>query len=137
MFYARYGTLLLPLESFAERGSMSLTTLLMFIALYTETSSSLPSTAYLKHIDVWFVFGLIYLFLIITIHLATFLTDSQSAGQAVGSSRSGRVAWPTKSFTTEKVKDKAVVPKWILRASMMVFALVLIIFSLVYFLSIF
>lgn len=51
---------------------MSLTTLLVFISLYTETSGSLPSTAYLKLIDVWFVFSITYLTLIICVHLATF-----------------------------------------------------------------
>ncbi|XP_042882576.1 gamma-aminobutyric acid receptor subunit beta-like, partial [Penaeus japonicus] len=48
-----YGTLFLPTEFFSERGTMSLTTLLVFISLYTETSSTLPSTSYLKRIDLW------------------------------------------------------------------------------------
>ncbi|KAK3892732.1 hypothetical protein Pcinc_003422 [Petrolisthes cinctipes] len=67
-----YGTLLLPIEYYNERGTMSLTTLLVFISLYTETSGSLPSTAYLKLIDVWFVFSITFLTLIICVHLATF-----------------------------------------------------------------
>lgn len=68
-FPARYGTLFLPVESFPERGGMSLTTLLVFISLYTETASTLPKTPYLKLIDVWFVFSIVYLSLIITTHL--------------------------------------------------------------------
>lgn len=67
----RYWSLFLPVDKFNERGTMSLTTLLVLISLYTETSSSLPSTAYLKHIDVWFVFNICFLTLIIGIHLAT------------------------------------------------------------------
>ncbi|KAK8402088.1 hypothetical protein O3P69_001288 [Scylla paramamosain] len=67
-----YGTLLLPVESINERGTMSLTTLLVFISLYTETNNSLPSTSYLKYIDVWFVFSITYLSVIIIVHLASF-----------------------------------------------------------------
>lgn len=48
---------------------MSLTTLLVLISLYTETASTLPKTPYLKLIDVWFVFSIVYLSLIITTHL--------------------------------------------------------------------
>ncbi|KAK4323167.1 hypothetical protein Pmani_006116 [Petrolisthes manimaculis] len=70
-----YGTLLLPIEYYNERGTMSLTTLLVFISLYTETSGSLPSTAYLKLIDVWFVFSITFLTLIICVHLATFTIE--------------------------------------------------------------
>lgn len=67
----RYGTLFLPAEFFSERGTMSLTTLLVFISLYTETSSTLPSTSYIKRIDIWFVFSIVYLTLIIMFHLVT------------------------------------------------------------------
>ncbi|XP_069973903.1 pH-sensitive chloride channel 2-like [Penaeus vannamei] len=66
-----YGTLFLPAEFFSERGAMSLTTLLVFISLYTETSSTLPSTSYIKRIDIWFVFSIVYLTLIIMLHLVT------------------------------------------------------------------
>lgn len=48
---------------------MSLTTLLVFISLYTDVSSSLPNTSYLKLIDVWFVYNILFLSLIIATHL--------------------------------------------------------------------
>lgn len=48
---------------------MGLTTLLVFISLYTDVSSSLPNTSYLKLIDVWFVFNILFLSLIIGTHL--------------------------------------------------------------------
>ncbi|XP_071514644.1 gamma-aminobutyric acid receptor subunit beta-1-like [Panulirus ornatus] len=131
-----YGTLLLPLEAFAERGSMSLTTLLMFIALYTETNSSLPSTAYLKHIDVWFVFSLIFLTLVINVHLMTFLADSESAGQSVRPTPSRHLTHVSAPPFAKRVRDRMAVPKRILRMSTVLFALVFIIFTLVYFLAI-
>lgn len=48
---------------------MGLTTLLVFISLYTDISSSLPSTAHLKLIDVWFVYNILFLSVIIGTHL--------------------------------------------------------------------
>ncbi|XP_066975225.1 ligand-gated ion channel 50-like [Macrobrachium rosenbergii] len=66
-----YGTLFLPVDRFAERGGMSLTTLLVLISLYTDASSRLPETTYLKLMDVWFVFTIFFLSLIITVHLIT------------------------------------------------------------------
>lgn len=48
---------------------MSLTTLLVFISLYTDVSSSLPSTAHLKLIDLWFVYNILFLSFIIATHL--------------------------------------------------------------------
>ncbi|KAK4321037.1 hypothetical protein Pmani_008145 [Petrolisthes manimaculis] len=74
----RYGTLFLPVESFPERGGMSLTTLLVLISLYTETASTLPKTPYLKLIDIWFVFNIVYLSLIITTHLVACRTPSHA-----------------------------------------------------------
>lgn len=120
--HVRYGTLLLPVESFNERGTMSLTTLLVFISLYTETSNSLPSTAYLKYIDVWFVFSITYLSIIIIVHLATFPPRSPSA------------TWPFKADAEEKGEPTNA--QKILRAGNFILCPVLLLFSLSYFLSI-
>ncbi|KAG0726035.1 hypothetical protein GWK47_037392 [Chionoecetes opilio] len=87
----------LPLESSNERGTMSLTTLLVFISLYTESSNSLPTTAYLKYIDVWFVFSITYLSVIIIVHLATF---SHCPPSPTGSKV---VAWPPKTDSTDRL----------------------------------
>ncbi|KAK4307895.1 hypothetical protein Pmani_020373 [Petrolisthes manimaculis] len=57
---------------------MSLTTLLVLISLYTETASTLPKTPYLKLIDIWFVFNIVYLSLIITTHLVACRTPSHA-----------------------------------------------------------
>ncbi|XP_050699530.1 uncharacterized protein LOC126986985 isoform X4 [Eriocheir sinensis] len=113
-----YGTLLLPVESFNERGTMSLTTLLVFISLYTETSNSLPSTAYLKYIDVWFVFSITYLSVIIIVHLATFPRFAPSS------------IWPN----PEDKKEQSIAHK-ILRAGNFILCPALVLFSLSYFLS--
>lgn len=72
-----YGTLFIPVESFSERGTMSLTTLLVLVSLYTETLSSLPVTSYNKKIEKWYILLIIYVSLIITLHLALSNTSSQ------------------------------------------------------------
>ena len=66
-----YGTLFIRADHFQDRGTMSLTTLLVLISLFNESTSSLPSTSYLKFIDVWFLFSVIFLSLIILVHLIT------------------------------------------------------------------
>ncbi|KAK7070302.1 hypothetical protein SK128_013581 [Halocaridina rubra] len=65
------GTLYIDLNDFQDRGTMSLTALLVLIAFYSDTMNSLPKTSYLKLIDVWYIFSIGYLSLIIGIHLLT------------------------------------------------------------------
>ncbi|KAK3894269.1 hypothetical protein Pcinc_001963 [Petrolisthes cinctipes] len=79
-----YGTLLLPLDNFNERGTMSLTTLLVFISLYAQTTASLPRTAYLKRIDLWYVFCIAFLTLVIFTNLATSTTTNTRGTTAEG-----------------------------------------------------
>ncbi|XP_045117865.1 uncharacterized protein LOC123508321 isoform X2 [Portunus trituberculatus] len=126
-----YGTLLLPVESFNERGIMSLTLLLVFISLYTETSNSLPSTAYLKHIDVWFVFNLTYLSVIISVHLAAFHTPTSATPlMHVKPWKPGSNTWT--SEMTKKDERKPISSDKILRVSRKVLAFVFVVFTLVY-----
>lgn len=48
---------------------VSLTTLLVLYTFFNQTSSSLPVTAYVKMVDVWFFFCTILLFVIIMAHI--------------------------------------------------------------------
>ncbi|KAK3883367.1 hypothetical protein Pcinc_012305 [Petrolisthes cinctipes] len=80
----QYGTLLLPLDNFNERGTMSLTTLLVFISLYAQTTASLPRTAYMKRIDLWYVFCIAFLTLVIFTNLATSTTTNTRGTTAEG-----------------------------------------------------
>ena len=120
MLNGRYGTLLLPVESNNERGTMSLTTLLVFISLYTETNNSLPSTSYLKYIDVWFVFSITFLSVIIIVHLATF-------------SHAPIIAWSAK-ISFRKATCQSISSRKILRAARIILFVVLFFFSIAYFL---
>ncbi|XP_042889161.1 glutamate-gated chloride channel-like [Penaeus japonicus] len=128
-----YWSLYLPVNKFSERGTMSLTTLLVLISLYTDTNSSLPSTAYLKHIDVWFVFNICFLTLIIGIHLAT--CSSVSEGTAADTQSVGILfSSPGKDSDERSKYRKALTdPAFVLRVSRVVCAAVTIAFSVVYF----
>lgn len=48
--------------------TVSLTTLLVLYTLFSNTSDALPTTAYVKLIDVWFFFCIFLLFFIIVVH---------------------------------------------------------------------
>ncbi|XP_064101370.1 glycine receptor subunit alpha-2-like isoform X2 [Macrobrachium nipponense] len=57
-----YSILFYPLTAFEERINVGLTGLLVEATLFSQVSSSIPRTAYLKLVDVWFVYCVISLF---------------------------------------------------------------------------
>ncbi|XP_047502382.1 uncharacterized protein LOC125047881 [Penaeus chinensis] len=54
-----------PVEDFNERIMVALTALLVEAAFFTQMSSSIPQTAYLKLVDIWFVYCITSLFLVV------------------------------------------------------------------------
>lgn len=66
-----YSTLFLPVAPFNDRGTMSLTALLVLVALFTDSLAALPGTSYNTHIDTWYIFSMAYLALIIATHVIT------------------------------------------------------------------
>ncbi|XP_066979018.1 gamma-aminobutyric acid receptor subunit alpha-3-like [Macrobrachium rosenbergii] len=66
-----YGTLFIDPQDFQDRGAMSLTSLLVLISFYSDAAMTLPKTSYLKRIDVWYIFSITFLSLIIGVHLVT------------------------------------------------------------------
>ncbi|XP_071549254.1 uncharacterized protein [Panulirus ornatus] len=66
-----YGTLTIAPGDFQSRGAMSLTTLLMLIALYSDTLAALPTCSYLRVMDGWLLFSVGFLSTVIAIHMAT------------------------------------------------------------------
>lgn len=58
---------------------MSLTTLLVLIALYSDSVTSLPRTSYLKALDIWFMFSIAFLTAIIAAHLVTNRVNTKMA----------------------------------------------------------
>ncbi|XP_066941401.1 LOW QUALITY PROTEIN: uncharacterized protein [Macrobrachium rosenbergii] len=60
-----YLCFLFDMRDFPDRIMVSLTSLLVLAALFSQTSQSIPKTAYLKLIDVWYICLITYDFLII------------------------------------------------------------------------
>ncbi|XP_053647998.2 uncharacterized protein [Cherax quadricarinatus] len=54
-----------PVDDFNERIMVALTALLVEAAFFTQTSSNIPQTAYLKLVDIWYVYCIISLFLVV------------------------------------------------------------------------
>ncbi|XP_069975270.1 uncharacterized protein [Penaeus vannamei] len=54
-----------PVEDFNERIMVALTALLVEAAFFTQMSASIPQTAYLKLMDIWFVYCITSLFLVV------------------------------------------------------------------------
>ncbi|XP_042876519.1 uncharacterized protein LOC122256115 [Penaeus japonicus] len=67
MVFICYLTLLFDLADFQDRIMVSLTSLLVLASLFSQTSQSIPKTAYLKHIDVWYIVLITIDFFIIVI----------------------------------------------------------------------
>ncbi|XP_076055612.1 uncharacterized protein LOC143033883 [Oratosquilla oratoria] len=64
-----YTSLYIRITLFMPRIMVSLTTLLVFYTLFSQASSRLPSTAYVKIIDIWFFLCMFLLFTIIVTHV--------------------------------------------------------------------
>ncbi|XP_042216900.1 glycine receptor subunit alphaZ1-like [Homarus americanus] len=64
-----YVTLYIPRNLLQARLVLSLTTKLVLYTLFSQASSSLPDTAYVKLIDIWFFFCICMLFFIILFHV--------------------------------------------------------------------
>lgn len=57
---------------------MSLTTLLVLYTFFNQASNSLPKTAYIKMVDVWFLYCTILLFLVIMVHVSVECLEKSS-----------------------------------------------------------
>ncbi|KAK4307136.1 hypothetical protein Pmani_021095 [Petrolisthes manimaculis] len=62
-----YLTLFFDIADFTDRVMVSLTSLLVIAALFSQTSATIPKTAYLKLIDLWFVFLMVMEFVIVVV----------------------------------------------------------------------
>ncbi|MPC44567.1 Ligand-gated ion channel 50 [Portunus trituberculatus] len=95
-----YGTLFLPAESFSDRGTMSLTSLLVLVALYTDSLDTLPTIPYNTLMDIWYIFSIAFLGLIIATHLCTSKSpDNQFSIQYQKGNGKTRQAWSVPDTT--------------------------------------
>ena len=47
---------------------MNLTSMLVLVTMFISVSNNLPKTSYMKMVDVWLLFNLLYPFVIVLIH---------------------------------------------------------------------
>lgn len=112
---------------------MSLTTLLVLIALYSDASAALPKTSYIKLIDIWFVFGISFLSLIISVHLATCKTDGLEPTRKCMTRNTSRIGMGIGNpvmMTTNKSENRGT-SIWLIRARY-IFCLIAILFTVAY-----
>ena len=128
-----YLTSLLRVNDFTNRNRISVTVLLALVTLFGATSSTddYPQTTYLKYIDVWFLFYLSSILLIIIHHIAmemlwhdpnkVLLANNNSVGNM---------------YDGEARKEKHDKQRYLKRISTIFFPVTMIIFNVVYFLLI-
>ena len=64
-----YSTLFITIEDFNDRFMGTVTSLLVLASLLSSINMSLPRTSYFKYIDVWFLWYLFNIFLLIVYHI--------------------------------------------------------------------
>ncbi|XP_071552277.1 uncharacterized protein [Panulirus ornatus] len=116
-----YATLYIKLSLLDVRMAVSLTTLLVLYTLFSNTSNSLPVTAYVKMIDVWFFHCIFLLFFITLIHVLTEHLENVERTTTVQ-------PWNQR----RKVNPKESAKKVIVRVRCLVVPVALVIFNFVY-----
>ncbi|XP_071538214.1 gamma-aminobutyric acid receptor subunit beta-3-like [Panulirus ornatus] len=81
-----------PLDNFNERIMVGLTGLLVEATFFSQVSASIPRTAYLKLVDIWFVFCIVSLFLVVV--TVTVVQWLQERGTAVMMRVGNKVSMP-------------------------------------------
>ncbi|XP_068242768.1 gamma-aminobutyric acid receptor subunit rho-1-like [Palaemon carinicauda] len=146
-----YGTLFIDPKDFQDRGTMSLTSLLVLISFYSDTANSLPKTSYLKLLDIWYIFSVTFLSLIIGVHLATNKVDKQKDPSEMNSKvrkvlpmpkgiSDSVVSWglkPNLSSSELKAKIKRSYNASVLFVAQILFGLMYVIFHVLYWSKVF
>ena len=64
--------------------TVNLTTMLVLTTMFISVSSSLPTTAYVKMVDIWLIFNLLLPFILVLLHtyMDSLRTDTKEDGEA-------------------------------------------------------
>lgn len=122
-----YLTFLFPIEDFNERVMVSLTSLLVLAALFTQTAATIPKTAYLKLIDIWFVFGITFDFLVVV--MLVFINYRRDQG---ASSKGVKLTKVAPSGAQKTNRNSGLNPTQINRICVVLYPLVALTFCIVY-----
>ncbi|XP_042204260.1 gamma-aminobutyric acid receptor subunit delta-like [Homarus americanus] len=97
-------TLFVKIEALNVRAIMSLTTLLVLYTLFANLSSSLPKTAEIKLIDIWFFFIIFVLFCNIMVHIiADRIGSTENTSPVTKFNPKQRNAWAPKRPSSERI----------------------------------
>ncbi|XP_071540379.1 uncharacterized protein [Panulirus ornatus] len=110
-----YATLFLNVADQGDRLTLSLTTLLVLYTLFNNSSASLPVTAYVKMIDMWFLYCISLLFFIIVCHVVVKMKVNQV--YPVGSEPTGGLAKLLRQGSPERILKSVrvfVVPSFVI-----------------------
>ncbi|KAK7084793.1 hypothetical protein SK128_007055 [Halocaridina rubra] len=103
-----YTVFFFPIWSFNERIMVGLTGLLVEATFFSQVSTSIPHTAYLKLVDIWFVYCIVFLFLdVLAIVIIRWLQE-ESAIPLVDSMHSKENGKRLNSMTLEIRENRAV-----------------------------
>ena len=93
---------------------VALTAMLVMYTLFQSISASMPSTAYLKLLDIWLIFGLVMPFVVFTVEVLWELND--------GSDDKNNVVPVTKQRNSNKKRKGLLLQcKWILPTVTLIF----------------
>ena len=131
LWIVAYCSVHLGVDDFTNRNRISVTVLLALVTLFGATANTddYPKTTYLKYIDVWFLFYLTSLFLIISHHIAIerLWNDDRKNYPSTNDVRNDIDG-------EERIKDRNTKKKkWFNKIGIICFPVKVIIFNIVYF----
>ena len=68
-----------PAEDFQSRAMLSLLALLTLVSLYSDTLAALPSCSFLRLLDVWLLFSVVFPAAVIAVHIISCNPDRSAS----------------------------------------------------------
>ena len=84
LWFIAYFTLFINIVDFSNRFMGALTSLLVLAALLSSINSSLPQTAYFKHIDIWFFCFVANIVIVVFLHIIIDILLNKENDYSVG-----------------------------------------------------
>ncbi|XP_069188985.1 uncharacterized protein [Procambarus clarkii] len=130
-----YITFFFDMEDFTNRIMVALTSLLVLASLFAQTSIAIPRTAYLKLIDVWFVFCICMdFFMVVMLVVTDVLLRRERLGQDLKISYKTAHVFPVQCVgeLSQRKKTRPSTALVIHKITVMVIPLMILIFVIIY-----
>jgi len=129
MWFLAYFTLFIKVDDFNERIMVAVTALLVLASLLSAINSSLPTTAYFKFIDLWFLWYTTNIFAISVFHIMLHMDENVKNGNSLSSNAKVRTLKRRNGGKMNAHHKKKMMNGW----AKLIFALLMLLFNLVYF----